>query len=175
MNIRRIVTKNVDGIAIFAQDGSVPHTVRFESLPGFQTCLIWADEQGTTDTTLADDRTLEVQSWLPEPGGSRLLSVTFPPDSVWADNTVDVSRVREEQLKKLPGLAEQFEVDAPGMHRTDSLDYGIVLEGEIWLELDNGAEKHLKRHDVVVQTGTRHAWRNKGNTPATMLFVLLGR
>jgi hypothetical protein len=41
------------------------------------------------------------------------------------------------------------------------VDYGIVLEGEVWLELDDGKQVHLKPHDVVVQNGTRHAWRTK--------------
>jgi quercetin dioxygenase-like cupin family protein len=54
------------------------------------------------------------------------------------------------------------------------VDYAIVLEGDVWLELDDGEEIHLKPHDVVVQNGTRHAWRNKGATPAKMAFVLIG-
>jgi len=59
------------------------------------------------------------------------------------------------------------------MHTTPTVDYGIVLDGEIWLELDNETV-HLKRHDIVIQNGTRHAWRNKGTAPATLAFVLIG-
>ena len=73
-----------------------------------------------------------------------------------------------------PGLVELFEVDNPGMHTTPTVDYGVVLEGEVWLELDDGKTVHLKQHDVVVQNGTRHAWRNKGEKPVTMAFVLMG-
>jgi hypothetical protein len=50
----------------------------------------------------------------------------------------------------------------------------LVYEGEIWLELDDAKTVHLKRGDVVVQNGTRRAWRNKGTKPVTMLFFLNG-
>ncbi|WP_245439801.1 cupin domain-containing protein [Microvirga aerophila] len=60
------------------------------------------------------------------------------------------------------------------MHRTCSVDYNIVLDGSIWLELDDGNETMLNQGDVVIQQATRHAWRNKGDRPATMAFVLVG-
>jgi hypothetical protein len=60
------------------------------------------------------------------------------------------------------------------MHRTNTVDYSIVWEGEMWLELDDGSTGHLERGDVVVQNGTRDAWRNKGTKPVTMLFFLDG-
>jgi quercetin dioxygenase-like cupin family protein len=60
------------------------------------------------------------------------------------------------------------------MHKTNTVDYAIVYDGEIWLELDNNVTFRLKRGDVVVQNGTRHAWRNKGTKPVTMLFFLNG-
>ena len=75
---------------------------------------------------------------------------------------------------KLPGLVESMEPDRPGMHGTDSIDYGIVLSGEILLELDDGATVHLEPGDCVVQQGTRHAWRNHTSQPCTMAFVLVG-
>ncbi len=63
------------------------------------------------------------------------------------------------------------------MHKTNTVDYAVVYDGEMWLELDDGETLHLKRGDVVVQNGTRHAWRNKrnkGTQPVTMLFFLNG-
>jgi quercetin dioxygenase-like cupin family protein len=60
------------------------------------------------------------------------------------------------------------------MHKTNTVDYAVVYEGEIWLELDDTKTVHLKKVDVVVQNGTRHAWRNKGTAPVTMLFFLNG-
>ena len=60
------------------------------------------------------------------------------------------------------------------MHKTNTIDYAVVYDGEMWLELDDGETLHLNRGDVIVQNGTRHAWRNKGNKPVTMLFFLNG-
>jgi quercetin dioxygenase-like cupin family protein len=61
------------------------------------------------------------------------------------------------------------------MHKTNTVDYAIVYEGEIWLELDDVKIVHLKRGDAVVQNGTRHEWRNNGTTPATMSSFLTAR
>ena len=59
------------------------------------------------------------------------------------------------------------------MHRTNSIDYGIVLEGEIELELDDSKIVHLKVGDVVVQRGTIHAWHNNGDVPAKLAWILV--
>jgi len=58
-------------------------------------------------------------------------------------------------------------------HRTDSLDYGICLSGQLDMELDDGVVVHLKAGDVVVQRGTIHNWANNSNAPAVMAFVLI--
>ncbi len=58
------------------------------------------------------------------------------------------------------------------MHRTETVDYGIVLSGEVYLVLE-GAETCLRTGDVVVQRGTTHAWENRSNEPSTMVFVLI--
>jgi hypothetical protein len=60
------------------------------------------------------------------------------------------------------------------MHTTEAIDYGLPIEGEIHLELDDGAIKKLSPREVVIQNGTRHAWWNESAKPATMLFVLIG-
>lgn len=60
------------------------------------------------------------------------------------------------------------------MHVTPTLDYAIILDGELWLELDDGEPSRLSAGDLVVQQATRHGWRNKGTRPATIAFVMLG-
>ncbi len=62
---------------------------------------------------------------------------------------------------------------APRMHRTDSIDYAVVIAGEIDMELDGGQEVHLKAGDVVVQRGTIHNWVNRGDKLCIMAFVLI--
>jgi hypothetical protein len=71
-------------------------------------------------------------------------------------------------------LAEVIERDEPGMHTTDSTDFGLISSGQVALELDDGAEVVLSAGDAIVQNGTRHRWRVVGNEPVTMTFVLVG-
>jgi quercetin dioxygenase-like cupin family protein len=63
--------------------------------------------------------------------------------------------------------------NAPRMHRTDSIDYAVVISGEIDMELDDNAVVHLKAGDVLVQRGTIHNWVNKGSAPCTIAFILI--
>jgi quercetin dioxygenase-like cupin family protein len=69
-------------------------------------------------------------------------------------------------LKLQPG-------NTPRMHRTDSIDYAVVMEGEIDMELDDGNSVHLKQGDVLVQRGTVHNWANRGTEPCTIAFILI--
>jgi len=64
--------------------------------------------------------------------------------------------------------------DENGMHTTDTIDYNIVISGEVWMELDDGVEVHLKPFDCVVQNGTRHAWRNRGSERCFVAFIAIG-
>ena len=62
---------------------------------------------------------------------------------------------------------------APRNHRTDSIDYAVVMSGEIDMELDDGVVVHLKTGDVLVQRGTIHNWMNNGNVPCVIAFILV--
>jgi hypothetical protein len=174
MIIRRVVTgRNELGKSIVVTDGPPPWSKKFEHTPGFASSFVWA----TTADVTPDPRdpTEVATSIIPGPGGSSLLIVTFPPDSVMADPAFNPVAAGQEHAEESPGLVEHFEPDAPGMHTTPTVDYGIVLDGEIWLELDDGKTMRLGQHDIVVQNGTRHAWRNRSATPTTMAFVMLGQ
>ena len=75
------------------------------------------------------------------------------------------------------GVTVRFTEMAPGaespMHRTESLDVGIVLEGETWLLLDDGSETRVGVGDAVVQRGTNHAWANRSDRPVRMVFAMI--
>ncbi|MES5488421.1 cupin domain-containing protein [Bradyrhizobium sp. INPA03-11B] len=170
---RLIVTAHQNGKSSVGLDESIP-AKPFASVPGFDPTLIW----GTLATpsvpwdgsnVAAGGRTV-----LPDAGETRLMRVTFPPDSVMMASDFDPAAAGAEYMSRLPGLAERFEPESPGMHTTDTVDYGILMEGEITLELDDGKAIALKPGDIVVQNGTRHAWRNGGSRPATLIFVLIG-
>ena len=169
---RRIVTRNVNGKSVVKSDEYMRAYV-FKTVPGYEHTLIWINPS-TPD--LSKEQTFDryPDSVVPGPGGTSLHFVTFPPASVFSDPSFDGEAARDEALIRLRGLADHFEKEDPAMHRTNTVDYAVVYDGEIWLELDNNETFHLKRGDVVVQNGTRHAWRNKGEQPVTMLFFLNG-
>jgi hypothetical protein len=169
---RRVVTANVNGKAVVQSDEPLP-AYEFKTVPGYEHTLIWVNP-ATPD--LREEQRLDryPDSVVPGPGGTSLHFVTFPPGSVFADPSFDGEAARSEGLIRLRGLADHFEKDDPARHKTNTVDYAVVYDGEIWLELDGGKTIPLQRGDVVVQNGARHAWRNKGTTPVTMLFFLNG-
>ncbi len=171
---RRVVTGLRDGKSVLVSDGTPPNAHLHAGWPGHMTSVCWTT---APDLTLPLAETESAPPGIrvtPEPGETRLMIVRFPPDRVFASPNYDPVTAAAEQAAHVPGLAERFEAENPGMHTTDSVDYGIVLDGEIWLELDDGVEVPLRHGDVVVQGGTRHAWRNKGDRSATLAFILLG-
>lgn len=175
MKIRRIVTgHDAQGNAVFVSDANAPRAVAFKNIPGHAFAQVWTTGASVAVPHRDGDPTVAGGPVVPGPGGTSLLVVTFPPDAVMASPTLDQAAAGAELASALPGLIERFEPNNPGMHTTDSIDYGIVLDGEIWLELDHGMEKLVRTGDIVVQNGTRHAWRNKTDKPVTVAFVLIG-
>ncbi|SIT37896.1 Cupin domain-containing protein [Paraburkholderia piptadeniae] len=171
--LRRVVTgQDVTGASTVALDSSSPRSDVYRHIPGMVSRLMWSTEPAQAVPFDGNDPAPRVTSFVPPVSGTRFLVVTFPPDSVFSSPGFDPQAAIAENLAISPGLAELFEAD--GMHTTPTVDYGIVLDGEIWLELDEGRAELLHKHDVVVQNGTRHAWRNKSNQPATLAFVLIG-
>ncbi|MBT2304897.1 cupin domain-containing protein [Variovorax paradoxus] len=175
MKIRRVVAgTGAGGKSQLFSDAVAPRSVELKSLPGFAAALLWSTRaDDTVGRGEVVDRSPQV-GFAPAEGETRLMFVTFPPDAVMTRADFDAAAFGAEFAARVPGLAETFEPNHPGMHTTDSIDYDVVLEGEITLELDDGAQVLLRRHDVAVQHGNRHAWRNPGDRPATMLFVLIG-
>ena len=175
MNIRRVVTGlDSAGRAVVVSDSAPPRAVTFQHVPGMQAALLWETAPDSHVGTQVVDPTAAASAWVPATGGTNVMVVELPPDAVMQQPGFDPAAAGSEYLQLLPGLAEKFEVQAPGMHTTDTIDYAVVLEGEIHLELDDGHLTQLQPHDVVVQNGTRHAWRNRSERPARLLFVLTG-
>jgi len=144
---RRVVVGNVNGKSIVQSD-ELMKAYRFKTVPGYEHTLVWIND-GTPD--LSKEQRLEryPDSVVPGPGGTSLHFVTFPPVSVFSDPSFDGKAAQDEALIRLRGLADHFERQDPAMHKTNTVDYAVVYEGEMWLELDNGETLHLKRGDVV--------------------------
>jgi len=173
MEMRRVVTGNVGGKSKIVSDGGTRRSRAFKNIPGQSAALLWSTPAAPRLPSDGADVIAENSTYLPlAPGETRLMIVTFAPDSVMM--SIDPVAGFQEFAEHLPDLAAAMEPDSPGMHTTQTVDYGIVLDGEVWLEVDDGKQVHLKPHDVIVQNGTRHAWRNKSDKPVKIAFILIG-
>ena len=172
MQVRRVVTGHTsDGKATIASDTKV-EDITVDIAPGWEFNRLWGADN---KATFPDDGSPRPYStYFPPNEGFRFLIFTVPPRSETTQEDFDRKKALIELEEKLPGLADHLEPDAPGMHTTDSIDFDYVISGEVWLELDNGEEVHLKAGDTVVQNGTRHAWRNKSTEPCRIVVCLIG-
>ncbi|OZF42054.1 cupin domain-containing protein [Rhodococcus sp. 14-2470-1a] len=171
MDIRRIVTGyDAEKVSVIAED-DVLEPVAPAALEGLDFFPIWAtDREGRP---VSPDSAGSVPYW-PELGGTRFLLVRWAPLSAVPEPSGDVDMLNADAERQLPGLMGAFEPENPGFHTSDSVDYGLCLEGEMWLRLDNDTEQKILPGTCVVQRGTRHKWENRSESPATMLFVLVG-
>ena len=172
MKVRRVVTGHTpDGKAIFASDTEVePITVKLA--PGVNTWRLWEEDETVTLPT--DGSVRLCPTIFPPPGGFRFGIFTVPPLTDLPPEDIDLQAEMIEMERKMPGFAAHMEPDNPGMHTTDTIDFEYIISGEVWLELDDGKEVHLRAGDTVVQNGTRHAWRNKGSEPCLMVLCTIG-
>ena len=113
-------------------------------------------------------------AYFPPPGGFRFNFFTVPPASTEFPADLDINAALVEMEEKLPGMGAHMEPEDPGMHTTDTIDFEVVLSGQVICELDDGAEVTLNPGDTFVQNGTRHRWRNPGSEPAVLFVALLG-
>jgi hypothetical protein len=159
MQIRRVVTgQTADGTSVFVNDDVVSDG---------QFGQLWGSDDAVA---LPSDGTEPKWSgFFPPASGFRFLVWTLPAGPRAAEPAA-----LEAVNEKFPGLLDAMEPDNPGMHTTDTVDFDIVLSGEVYLELDDGAEVKLTTGDCVIQNGTRHAWHNRSDQPATVASALVG-
>jgi len=167
---RRIVTgHDSSGLSVVVSDGPVPVT---RELPedGVAFHEVWVTTSapatigaGAEEPTAPTPTPAAADAAPGAPGRVGPGSVTVPPPA-------QGTRIRINEF--LPGHLDDRGLQSP-MHRTESVDYGIVLEGEITLILDDG-EVTAGAGDIVVQRGTDHAWANRGDAVARVAFVLVG-
>lgn len=172
MQIRRVVTGHSgDGKAIVASDTEVDG-FRPALMPGVEFHPLWGAD---APPVYPDDGTpLEYRDWFPPVGGFRFLAATIPPASLAPGAVADEAAATAELEARAPGLLATMEPDTPGMHTTDTVDLIYVISGEIVLELDDGAEVTVRAGETIVQSGTRHAWHNRGTEPCRLIAVEIG-
>ncbi|MBB4008532.1 cupin domain-containing protein [Allorhizobium taibaishanense] len=172
--ITRVVTgHSPDGRAILSQVGPLPTVVELAAIPGTFFHEVWST--GSTPAVLDNgaDPTLGPLTLLPPPGGTRMRFVDIPPDTEeFLEKGAGRMSAAFEQIGDETASTVRKDSPHPLMHRTKSLDYGIVITGEMTLVVDDG-EMVLKPGSVVIQRGTNHAWANRSGKPCRMLFILV--
>jgi mannose-6-phosphate isomerase-like protein (cupin superfamily) len=173
---RALTGRDASGKSVFKSFDVTPQVVRFESRPGLAFYELYATDGVPNLTGLEADPMLTRKGSFPQPGGTLFRLVMFPPKPPEGSkpDPAAYGKYLAELDQKIPGMASHFERDTPGMHTSDSVDYGIVIRGEMTLELDDGQTVHLRQGDCVVQNGTRHRWRNPLFEPCLMAFILIG-
>ncbi len=168
---RRIVTgHDAEGRSIFVQDGPAPNLIQPQASPNVGMFNLWTMAQvpasyaGNDDAAAAEARI----TLAPALGGINFRIMEFPPDAErnWAGKQSVFAQYGNPEA-----LTDRTQRH-PGFHKTDSIDFGIVLEGEIWALMDVG-ETLMRPGDVLIQRGTNHAWANRTDKPARMAFILI--
>jgi hypothetical protein len=171
--VRRVVTgHDPKGRAVIAWDGAPPTVVALAAVPGTVFHELWATDAVPASVDNGPDPTLGELRLSPPRGGTRIRIVDIPPDTI--QNAVGAEEAAAAFAEIGGSDAHEADVEGPHalMHRTETVDYGIVLAGEVWLVVDEG-ETRLLPGDVVVQRGTNHAWSNRTEETARMAFVLV--
>ncbi len=169
--VRRVVTGHNDlGEAIVLADDKAPFLHTSAGRPGF-----WSNDLWRTSTfpvlisEQEEEPTLGPRRQLPTANGTVFRINQIPPES----GLLDSEAVRREFQNLGNSGSSTFKPGShPMMHRTETLDYVIVLSGEIYMVLDK-SEVLLKAGDVAIQRGTNHAWSNRSKEPCVICFVLL--
>lgn len=169
--VRRVITGvNAQGRSIVVRDEISPFRHSMPGIPDYGGTDIWR-----TARTPADNQSQEEPCFLPlaispEPGGSVFRIVQFPPDELYLDGFD-----RESAFGAMAdghGATETADVRNPTMHQTHSVDYAVVIRGEVYALLDED-EVLLKAGDTLVQRGTLHGWSNRTSELCIVAFVLI--
>jgi len=172
--VHRVVTgHDATGKAIASSNGPLPTVVEIAAIPGTVFHEVWSTAGTPARVDNGPDPTLGPLMLPPPKLGTRIRFVDIPPDT--ADYLAHGSARMHDAFAQIgDSKASTVKADSPHplMHRTESVDYGIVIDGEMTLVLDD-SEVLLKQGSVVVQRGTNHAWANRSGRPCRMLFVLV--
>jgi mannose-6-phosphate isomerase-like protein (cupin superfamily) len=166
--VRRVVTGHrPDGRSIVLFDGPAPNVKARRA--GNASTLLWVTEESPASVAGAEDRAAREIGVPPPPRGTIFRIAEFPPRS---GGEVRDNAALLADFGIGPDVARGHPPRHPAIHRTRTIDYVVVLEGEIHLLLDEG-EVRLRAGDVVVQRATNHAWINRGDAVCRLAMVFV--
>ena len=167
--VRRVLTgHDAEGKSTIIADGQAPNVKEMASMPGLALTDLWETTGAPADNAGHSDGAARPVRLEPPKNGTLFRIVEFPPDSQWR-NRAD-ARAAFDSIGA--GHAPDRSSADPMMHKTNTIDYIVVLKGEIHAVLDKG-ETLLKPGDVFIQRGTNHSWSVRGNEPCVVAVVLV--
>jgi mannose-6-phosphate isomerase-like protein (cupin superfamily) len=167
-DIRRVVTgldANNKAIALF--DSRLTLNPGRSGIPAAN---LWITDSSPPGFSFKDDNAAKPIGLSPPDNGTAIRVVEFPPLDPAAESKMDPNFMMKVVGDHAP--AKGLPVKHPLMHRTRTVDYAVILSGEIDMMLDDSVV-HVKAGDVVIQQATNHAWINRGTQPCRILFVLM--
>jgi mannose-6-phosphate isomerase-like protein (cupin superfamily) len=162
---KRIVTgHDEEGNSIILMNGEAPNSRLLTAAGGLQRTELWETKFFPVDNSGSADAAEHTNTFEPAPQGTMFRTVEYPPDSVRLKNLDPAAHFGE--------AADRSGKRHPGMHKTHTIDYAIVLSGEIYAVMEKG-EALLRAGDCLVQRGTNHAWSNRSEVPCVVAFVMI--
>ncbi len=169
---RRVVTGHDDvGRSIIARDDRVPVSAA-PGMNGVELTQFWGSDATMVYPDAGDAQ--RFTTFFAPVGGFRFIEFTIPPDEHTTMPAPDPDTAAADLEHRFPGLMATMDPDIPGMHRSATVDLIYVVSGRVVLELDDGSKTELNPNDVVVQSGTMHAWRNPWHDTCRLIAVILG-
>jgi mannose-6-phosphate isomerase-like protein (cupin superfamily) len=167
--IRRVVTgHDAQGKAVVLFEGVCPSRVAHDG--GIAATSVWLTDQTPAEIDATDDRGALVRALEPPAEGSIFRIVEFPPADPKVMSRITRADIFGEEAKAITPTSHARQ--HPLMHRTKTIDYVVVMSGEIDMWLDDSTV-HMKAGDVMVQQGTNHAWINTGKEPCIIAFAMI--
>jgi mannose-6-phosphate isomerase-like protein (cupin superfamily) len=168
--IRRIVTgHNAHGKAVVAINDLAPNANEINGWPGLCVTELWTTDEMPVDNGGSTDRGARPMRHDPTPGGTIFRVVEFPPET--STQAIDAKAAFEHLGSRNKPRGEDS-AKHPSMHKTNSIDYLVVISGEMWMVMEEG-EVLLRQGDCIVQRGTNHAWVNKSGKPCLLAAILI--
>jgi mannose-6-phosphate isomerase-like protein (cupin superfamily) len=169
--IRRVITdNNTSGKSFFLEDGPSPSIKKVPERPGYRVTNLWRTTESPVKVHAPDTITQHV-GVLPAPLGNVLRIIDYPPEP---KDPAEIKRLQDATFSQLYKDAGHHlkPGDHPGMHITKTVDYALVLAGEMTAIMET-EETVLRAGDVLIQRGTNHAWANRSDFPARIAFILI--
>jgi len=165
---RIVTTQNEFGrsTVLFNDHGAPPKVLT--KAGGLVLTELWETKASPADNTGDEDLARKEQKIEPDTAGSLFRLIEYPPDAIRLASMDAIAHFDSMGVDVRQDVAKRH----PGMHKTDTIDYAVIVRGEIYAVLDD-KEVLMKQGDCIVQRGTHHAWSNKSDEPCLIAFVLL--